>query len=238
MDQMEIQSALAAARQARGAGRRDEAARLLHDVIARGGEQPAALNMLGMHAIGDGRIAEAAGLFRRAIAADPVSPDLQDEPGQGFARGRRRSGRKGGAGCGACDRPKAFHGPGPACRAARTYRRSCRAPPSAGPACWPCRPCWRSVRRRSRPCWNMRATVSPAPARASPSLSRPAWPTRGMRSRPRIGAASMPASITASAVVRFTPINAPGCISHSCRPRNISNAAISLGWKSSRARPT
>jgi len=76
MDQTEIHRTLTAARQARGAGRRDEAARLLHDVIARAGDQPAALNMLGLHALGDGKSQEAASLFRRAISADPASPDL------------------------------------------------------------------------------------------------------------------------------------------------------------------
>ena len=69
MDQTEIHRALAAARQARAAGRRDECARLLHDVIAGAGEQPAALNMLGLHALGDGDLQQAASLFRRAIAA-------------------------------------------------------------------------------------------------------------------------------------------------------------------------
>src|SRR4051812_14938320 len=76
MDQAEIQRTLSAARQARGAGRRDEAVRLIHEVIAGAGEQPAALNMLGLHALGDGKSGEAAAMFRRAIAADPASPDL------------------------------------------------------------------------------------------------------------------------------------------------------------------
>src|SRR5438067_1417344 len=77
MDEGEIQRVLAAARQARGAGRRDEAARLLHDLIVRAGEHPAALNALGLQALGDGNRAEAASLFRRAIVADPASPDLR-----------------------------------------------------------------------------------------------------------------------------------------------------------------
>ena len=76
MDQTELQRSLAAARQARQAGRPDEAARLLRDVLARAGEQPAALNALGMALLAQGRHGEAAGLFRRAIAADPHSPEL------------------------------------------------------------------------------------------------------------------------------------------------------------------
>jgi aspartyl/asparaginyl beta-hydroxylase (cupin superfamily) len=88
MDQPAIQQALTAARQARGAGRRDEAARLLHGVIAAAGEQPAALNMLGLHALGDGNLQEAASLFRRAIAADPASPDLR----MNLARALREAG--------------------------------------------------------------------------------------------------------------------------------------------------
>ena len=76
MDQAEIQRAVAVAAQARRAGRPDEAARLLNDVIARSGEQPAALNALGMGALAERRFSEAAGFFRRAIAADPRSPEL------------------------------------------------------------------------------------------------------------------------------------------------------------------
>lgn len=87
MNEVEIHQLLAAARQARVAGRRDEAARLLNQIIE-GGEQPAALNMLGMHALGDGKLAEAAALFRRAIAADPASPDLR----MNLARALREAG--------------------------------------------------------------------------------------------------------------------------------------------------
>jgi aspartyl/asparaginyl beta-hydroxylase (cupin superfamily) len=76
MDQDELQRTLAAARQARQAGRREEAGRLLRDVVARAGEQPAALNALGMNMLAEGRHSEAAALFRRAIAADPRSPEL------------------------------------------------------------------------------------------------------------------------------------------------------------------
>jgi aspartate beta-hydroxylase len=76
MDQAELQRILAAARQARQAGRRDEAGHLLRDLIARSGEHPAALNALGMNTLAEGRRDEAAALFRRAIAADPLSPEL------------------------------------------------------------------------------------------------------------------------------------------------------------------
>jgi hypothetical protein len=76
MDQAELQRTLAAARQARQAGRHEEAGRMLRDVIARGGEQPAALNALGLTTLAEGKQSEAVALFRRAIAADPQSPEL------------------------------------------------------------------------------------------------------------------------------------------------------------------
>ena len=76
MDQAEIQQTLAAAGQAKRAGRRDEAVKLFQSVIAKAGEQPVALNALGMSALGDGDHARAIPLFRRAIAADPHSPEL------------------------------------------------------------------------------------------------------------------------------------------------------------------
>jgi hypothetical protein len=76
MDQGEIQTILAAAREARRAGRRAEAEALLHDLLARAGEQPMALNALGMTALGAGEHEAAAAWFRRAIAADPASPEL------------------------------------------------------------------------------------------------------------------------------------------------------------------
>src|SRR3712207_5257878 len=76
MDQSEIQRALAAAREARRGNRAGEAAALLNALIARAGEHPAALNMLGLTVLGGGRQGEAASLFRRAIAADPNSPEL------------------------------------------------------------------------------------------------------------------------------------------------------------------
>ena len=76
MDQGEIERRLTAARQARREGRRDEAARLLHALLASAGEQPVALNMLGLNALAEGDQASAASFLRRAIAADPTSPDL------------------------------------------------------------------------------------------------------------------------------------------------------------------
>jgi len=93
MDQGAIERTLTAARQARREGRRDEAARLLHTLLASAGEQPMALNMLGLNALAEGDHAGAANFLRRAIAADPASPDLWmnlaralreggDEPGE------------------------------------------------------------------------------------------------------------------------------------------------------------
>jgi len=67
---------LTTAVQARRAGRIDEAVRLFQAVVTRGGEQPQALNALGLHAINQGNFAEAVPLLRRAIAADPGAPDL------------------------------------------------------------------------------------------------------------------------------------------------------------------
>jgi aspartate beta-hydroxylase len=76
MDEAEIQRALAAAREARRAGRTGEAAALLQTLIGRAGEHPVALNMLGLTVLAEARHDEACSLFRRAIAADPHSPDL------------------------------------------------------------------------------------------------------------------------------------------------------------------
>ena len=76
MDQGEIQQMLGAARQAQRAGRREEAAKTLNAVLARAGEQPVALNSLGLLALAGGAPGEAARYFRRAIAADPASPEL------------------------------------------------------------------------------------------------------------------------------------------------------------------
>ncbi|QAY77097.1 tetratricopeptide repeat protein [Sphingosinicella sp. BN140058] len=76
MDQGEIQRALAAAVQAQRAGRRDEAREQYKRIIERAGEQPIALNALGMLALGEGQFADAGALFGRAAAADPKSPEL------------------------------------------------------------------------------------------------------------------------------------------------------------------
>ena len=77
MDRHEIERALTTAIQAQRAGRRDEAGRLYRALIERAGEQPVALNALGMIALSEGRPNIAADLFRRAIAADPHAPDLR-----------------------------------------------------------------------------------------------------------------------------------------------------------------
>ncbi|HYW17428.1 MAG TPA: aspartyl/asparaginyl beta-hydroxylase domain-containing protein [Allosphingosinicella sp.] len=76
MDQAELQRTLAEAKQARQAGRTGEAARLLRDALARSGEQPMALNALGFTLLAEGKHGEAVAIFRRAIAADPRSPEL------------------------------------------------------------------------------------------------------------------------------------------------------------------
>ena len=77
MDEAEIQRALAAAREARRGSRLGEAAGLLQSLIERVGEHPVALNMLGLTVLAEARHGEAAELFRRAIAADPNSPELR-----------------------------------------------------------------------------------------------------------------------------------------------------------------
>ncbi|HYI41791.1 MAG TPA: aspartyl/asparaginyl beta-hydroxylase domain-containing protein [Allosphingosinicella sp.] len=76
MDQAELQSALTAAKNARQAGRPDEAAQLLRSLLARAGEHPMGLNALGLTVLAQGKHDESAALFRRAIAADPGSPEL------------------------------------------------------------------------------------------------------------------------------------------------------------------
>ena len=67
---------LVTAVQERRAGRVDAAIGLFREVIAQAGEQPLALNALGLHAMAQGDYAESAALLQRAIAADPHSPDL------------------------------------------------------------------------------------------------------------------------------------------------------------------
>jgi aspartyl/asparaginyl beta-hydroxylase (cupin superfamily) len=92
MDEAEIQRALAAARAARRADRLDEAATLLRDLIERAGEHPVALNMLGLTRLNKGEASEAAALFRRAIAADPRSPELWMNLARAFREQRDDSG--------------------------------------------------------------------------------------------------------------------------------------------------
>lgn len=72
----EIETLLGAARQAQRAGNADEAARLCRLVLATAGDHPLALNILGRQALARAAPIEAAALFRRAIAADPVAPEL------------------------------------------------------------------------------------------------------------------------------------------------------------------
>jgi aspartyl/asparaginyl beta-hydroxylase (cupin superfamily) len=76
MDQTQIQQMLMAAVQERRAGRHDAAIGLFREVIARAGDQPVALNALGLHAMARGDFQESAALLQRAIAADPHSPEL------------------------------------------------------------------------------------------------------------------------------------------------------------------
>jgi aspartate beta-hydroxylase len=67
---------LADARQAQRLGRVEEAALLCTTLLARHGEHPLALNMLGLQALRSGEAQGAADLFHRAIAIDPRSPEL------------------------------------------------------------------------------------------------------------------------------------------------------------------
>jgi len=76
VDQDQIQRMLATAVQERRAGRADVAIGLFREIVAQAGEQPVALNALGLHAMARGDYAESAALLQRAIAADPRSPDL------------------------------------------------------------------------------------------------------------------------------------------------------------------
>lgn len=76
MNHVEIETALRAAADAQRSGDRDRAARLYRELLTRAGEQPVALNALGMHALANGAFAEASALFRRAIVVDPQAIDL------------------------------------------------------------------------------------------------------------------------------------------------------------------
>ncbi len=76
MSKGEIETFLGLARQAQRAGNTDEAARLCREVLAAAGDHPLALNILGRQALANDSPSDAAALFRRAIAADPVAPEL------------------------------------------------------------------------------------------------------------------------------------------------------------------
>ncbi len=76
MNRNEIETVLGWARQAQRAGDADEAARLCRQVLASAGDHPLALNILGRQALANAAPGDAAALFRRAIAADPVAPEL------------------------------------------------------------------------------------------------------------------------------------------------------------------
>jgi aspartate beta-hydroxylase len=76
MDEAQLHRTISAAGQAQRAGRREEAAKLYREVLARAGEHPIALNALGIQALGHGDHEDAGSLFRRAIAVDGRSPDL------------------------------------------------------------------------------------------------------------------------------------------------------------------
>jgi aspartyl/asparaginyl beta-hydroxylase (cupin superfamily) len=76
MSEHDIRSMLLAAGQAQRGGDAAGATRLYQAVLAKAGEQPLALNALGMQALARQDATAAAALFRRARAADPKSPDL------------------------------------------------------------------------------------------------------------------------------------------------------------------
>ncbi|HVF93579.1 MAG TPA: aspartyl/asparaginyl beta-hydroxylase domain-containing protein [Sphingomonas sp.] len=76
MKQIDVRATLATASQAQRSGNHPEAARLCSLVLAQVGEHPLALNMLGMQALARRHGDDASNMFRRAIAADPASPDL------------------------------------------------------------------------------------------------------------------------------------------------------------------
>ncbi|MBB4860255.1 aspartyl/asparaginyl beta-hydroxylase (cupin superfamily)/thioredoxin-like negative regulator of GroEL [Novosphingobium chloroacetimidivorans] len=76
MNQIEVEQALRAAAGARQAGQIDRAARLYGDVLTKAGEHPVALNALGVMALAAGSFAQAAILFRRALAVDAAAIDL------------------------------------------------------------------------------------------------------------------------------------------------------------------
>ncbi|WP_419814256.1 aspartyl/asparaginyl beta-hydroxylase domain-containing protein [Glacieibacterium sp.] len=75
MNPTELQQYLSRAQAAQRDGRLPEAARLYRQVVAQAGEQPQALNALGIIALGDAP-ADAEAWFRRAVAVDTKAPEL------------------------------------------------------------------------------------------------------------------------------------------------------------------
>ena len=75
-DRRGIETILGSAKQAHRAGNTDEAARLCRHVLAKAGDHPLALNILGRQALARDAPVDAAALFRRAIAVDPRAPEL------------------------------------------------------------------------------------------------------------------------------------------------------------------
>jgi aspartyl/asparaginyl beta-hydroxylase (cupin superfamily) len=76
MEQAEVQQALAQAGAAARAGRGDEARRLFRAIVERAGEQPVALNALGLDALARADLAAAEAYFVRATRVDERSPEL------------------------------------------------------------------------------------------------------------------------------------------------------------------
>ncbi len=76
MNDMEVRRRLDAARAAQRGGRAGEAAVHYRAVLALAPDHAAALNALGVDALGRGDAAAAADLFARATRADPAAPDL------------------------------------------------------------------------------------------------------------------------------------------------------------------
>jgi aspartate beta-hydroxylase len=76
MNQADIEVLLAEAGRAERTGKRAAAAQLYETVLMRAGEQPVALNALGVRALDANDPVKAAELFGRAQAADPASPEL------------------------------------------------------------------------------------------------------------------------------------------------------------------
>lgn len=76
MNQADVHAALEAASRAQRSGKHTDAERLCQDLLARAGEQPVALNMLGMQALARKDGGGAASFFHRALSVDAASPDL------------------------------------------------------------------------------------------------------------------------------------------------------------------